>query len=64
MVASLRELVERAEKAPVLRGVLDNGDWYLVGSRATGLCDELSDWDTVLCCWWPIRRSRPTPIEP
>lgn len=48
MLASIRDLVERAEAAPALCGLLDSGDWYLVGSRATGLGDELSDWDTVL----------------
>jgi hypothetical protein len=30
--------------APVIR----SGDWYLVGSRALGTADELSDWDTIV----------------
>ena len=48
MVASVEQLVELASQASALRDVLDAGDWYLVGSRATGHSDDLSDWDTIL----------------
>ena len=48
MVATVEELVELASQASTLRNALDAGDWYLVGSRATGHSDDLSDWDTIL----------------
>ncbi|MBM7783651.1 hypothetical protein [Tenggerimyces flavus] len=41
-------LVAAALADPRLAGPLDQGDWYLVGSRTFGAGDELSDWDTVL----------------
>ena len=40
--------MELASQASTLRDALDTGDWYLVGSRATGHSDDLSDWDTIL----------------
>jgi hypothetical protein len=48
VVDSMQQFVQLAEQASALSGVLDAGDWYLVGSRVTGLCDDLSDWDTIV----------------
>ena len=48
MVASVQELVAAAFADADLAGVLGRGDWYLVGSRARGFHDDLSDWDTAL----------------
>ena len=48
MVSSIPDLVARAYADADLAGLLGRGDWYLVGSRARGFDDELSDWDTCL----------------
>jgi hypothetical protein len=33
-----------------MAALLARADWYLIGSRATGWSDGLSDWDTVIFC--------------
>ena len=48
MVASVQELVAAAFADADMAGLLGRGDWYLVGSRARGFHDDLSDWDTAL----------------
>ncbi len=48
MVTSIPDLVTRAFADPDLADLLGRGDWYLVGSRARGFHDQLSDWDTAL----------------
>ncbi|HKE65007.1 MAG TPA: hypothetical protein VKB59_10220 [Micromonosporaceae bacterium] len=48
MVSSIEDLVRDAFANEELRHVVTAGDWYLVGSRATGFDDELSDWDTIV----------------
>lgn len=48
MVTSAQDLVARAFADADLAGLLGRGDWYLVGSRARGFEDALSDWDTTL----------------
>jgi hypothetical protein len=48
MVTSIPDLIARAYADADLAGLLERGDWYLVGSRARGFDDELSDWDTCL----------------
>lgn len=50
MVASIDELCARAHADPRMAALLAKADWYLVGSRATGYADDLSDWDTVVFC--------------
>ncbi|MFC0678753.1 hypothetical protein ACFFGH_12965 [Lysobacter korlensis] len=47
LIRSPGHLVELALRDPELERLLDRADWYLVGSRATGWADELSDWDTI-----------------
>ncbi|MEU1971236.1 hypothetical protein ABZ477_06260 [Microbacterium sp. NPDC019599] len=47
MVKTVAELRGTGLSSP-LGPLLVSGDWYLVGSRATGHDDELSDWDTIL----------------
>ena len=41
-------LAALAQPGSPLSAVLEHGDWYLVGSRAVGAADDLSDWDTVV----------------
>lgn len=48
MVRSVNDLLEKAAGSAALNALLEVGDWYLVGSRSSGLSDDLSDWDTVL----------------
>jgi hypothetical protein len=58
MVTSIPDLVARAFADADLAGLLGRGDWYLVGSRARGFHDELSDWDTAL-----LTAHDPSPAE-
>lgn len=48
MVRSVNEVLEKVAGSAALSSLLEVGDWYLVGSRSSGLSDDLSDWDTVL----------------
>ncbi|HEU5331783.1 MAG TPA: hypothetical protein VFU73_03440 [Actinocrinis sp.] len=48
MVASLEQVVAAGLADPAVAAVVAAGDWYLVGSRALGLSDGLSDWDTLV----------------
>lgn len=50
MIESLNELRARAAADPDMASLLLKADWYLIGSRATGWADDLSDWDTVMFC--------------
>jgi hypothetical protein len=58
MVLSVADLLARAFADADLSSLLDRGDWYLVGSRARGFDDELSDWDTAL-----LTAHDPSPAE-
>jgi hypothetical protein len=48
VVESIERLTAVALGDDEIREILAGGDWYLVGSRATGLDDDLSDWDTIV----------------
>jgi hypothetical protein len=48
VIASVDQLVAAGLADPVVAAVVAAGDWYLVGSRALGLSDGLSDWDTIV----------------
>ncbi|HEU0239573.1 MAG TPA: hypothetical protein VFR11_09895 [Micromonosporaceae bacterium] len=59
VVSSIENLARDAFADAELRQVVAAGDWYLVGSRATGFDDDLSDWDTiVLSCADPSEDER------
>jgi predicted nucleotidyltransferase len=58
MVESIRDLAAAALDDAEVRAILTDGDWYLVGSRATGFGDDVSDWDTIV-----LSRADPTPDQ-
>lgn len=55
MPRSVQALVSLALADRDIGRLLADGDWYLTGSRAAGLHDDLSDWDTIV-----LSRSDPT----
>jgi hypothetical protein len=48
VITSADELVQRGLADPRVAALVAGGDWYLVGSRAVGFADEVSDWDTIV----------------
>ena len=48
MISSVEQLTTLGLRDENLAPVIRRGDWYLVGSRALGTADELSDWDTIV----------------
>ena len=58
MPTSISDLVATALADADLAALLRRGDWYLVGSRARGFNDDISDWDTAL-----LTPHDPTPDE-
>lgn len=48
VIASVGQLVAVGLADAEIAAVVGTGDWYLVGSRALGLDDALSDWDTLV----------------
>lgn len=50
MVDSVDDLREIGYRSAILAPLLQEADWYLIGSRTNGFADDLSDWDTVLFC--------------
>jgi hypothetical protein len=58
MVESIGDLVAAALDDEAFRAILTDGDWYLVGSRAAGFGDDVSDWDTIV-----LSRTDPSPDQ-
>jgi hypothetical protein len=48
VIASISDLAARGLRDRRVAGLVEGGGWYLVGSRAAGFSDHLSDWDTLL----------------
>jgi hypothetical protein len=48
VIASVEQLVAVGLADAQLAAAVSAGDWYLVGSRAIGVDDGLSDWDTLV----------------